>query len=477
MAATPITFTAVQDASASSATPTTNNGTLANFWTDGSPTVKAAIAFNVTGLGSTPAAQAILKVYGASANSGGYTVSSYPDTDWSETGFTYQYYTDDPIKEGPVVGKSGAVAAGAWTSVDVTSLVQGDGLVSFMLNATNTTSTKYSSRESGATTAPQLVVTPAGTTPTPTPTPTPTATPTPPPSSDPVIAAAGDIACDPSSAAFNFGNGNGSSCRQLATATLINGIPNLRAVLALGDNQYYCGGLSAFQQSYDKSWGAFKAITKPAIGNHELLTSGGTGCDSSNLNGAGYFNYFGAAAGTPGQGWYSYDVGAWHLIALNSNCSMAGGCGATSTQGKWLANDLAAHPNRCTLAYWHAPLYSQDTSGGHATTAVKPLWDQLLASGVELVLNGHSHNYERYRALNSTGGATAGGIVEVIAGTGGANHTPISTTITPTPLVANTNTFGALKLTLHAGSADGQFLPAQFSGNGTFTDSFSVACH
>src|SRR6266851_4853684 len=161
---------------------------------------------------------------------------------------------------------------------------------------------------------------------------------------DPVIATAGDIACDPSNSNFNGGNGAANSCRQMYTSNLLVGA-NLAAVLDLGDNQYYCGGYQAFLQSYGPSWGRVKSITYPAVGNHEYLTSGGTDCTPANAGAAGYFAYFGAAAGQPGQGYYSYDIGTWHIIALNSNCGNAGGCGATSPQGIWLANDLQTHAN------------------------------------------------------------------------------------------------------------------------------------
>ena len=209
---------------------------------------------------------------------------------------------------------------------------------------------------------------------------------------DPVVAAAGDIACDPSSSSFNAGNGSSSSCRQKYTSDLLVNA-GLSAVLALGDNQYYCGGYQAFLQSYDLSWGRVKSITRPAVGNHEYLTSGGTGCTSDNQGAAGYFNYFGAAAGNRGQGYYSYDIGTWHLIALNSNCGDAGGCSSSSPQGKWLEADLAAHSNFCTLAYWHIPLFS---SGGRAASNSKPFWQSLYNHNADLILSGHDHIYERF---------------------------------------------------------------------------------
>ncbi len=285
---------------------------------------------------------------------------------------------------------------------------------------------------------------------------------------DPVIAAAGDIACDPGSSSFNGGNGTSSSCQQKATAALLAG--GLAAILPLGDNQYYCGGLTAFNASYDLSWGAWKSITRPAVGNHEYLTSGGTGCDGTNSGAAGYFAYFGANAGQVGAGWYSYDIGAWHLIALNSNCGDAGGCSASSPQGKWLAADLAAHPTVCTLAYWHIPLFS---SGGRASSNSKSFWDQLYAAGADVILAGHDHTYERFARQTPTGVADATrGIREFIVGTGGANHTSFATTATNSE-VRNSSTYGVLRLTLHATSYDWQFAP---TAGASFTDSGSEAC-
>src|SRR5215471_9686761 len=159
--------------------------------------------------------------------------------------------------------------------------------------------------------------------------------------SDPIIAAAGDIACDPASSSFQNGNGTSTRCHQKSTSDLLLKT-DFADVLALGDTQYECGGYQAFLQSYDLSWGRVKSITHPVVGNHEYLSSGGTDCG---IDAAGYFNYFGAAAGNPSQGYYSYDIGTWHLIALNSNCSNVGGCGISSPQGQWLLADLAAHTN------------------------------------------------------------------------------------------------------------------------------------
>ena len=287
---------------------------------------------------------------------------------------------------------------------------------------------------------------------------------------DPTIAAAGDIACDPLSSNFNAGAGTGVNCAMRAVSNLMFG-QNFAAVLPLGDTQYFCGGLSDFQTSYDLSWGRLLPLTHPVVGNHEYVTTGGTGCDPSG-NASGYFSYFGSRAGTIGQGYYSFDVGSWHLIALNSNCNNVGGCGTTSPQGRWLAADLAAHRNTCTLAYWHIPLFS---SGGRAAANTQSIWQQLYAAGVDVVLNGHDHIYERFAPQTPAAIADpARGIREFIVGTGGANHTALET-IAANSELRNTNTYGILKLTLHASSYDWQFVPAP--GTGTFTDSGSQACH
>ena len=287
---------------------------------------------------------------------------------------------------------------------------------------------------------------------------------------DPVIAAAGDIACDPSNSNFNGGNGASNSCRQLYTSNiLVNANP--AAVLDLGDNQYYCGGYQAFLQSYGLSWGRVKSITHPAVGNHEYLTSGGTDCNAANAGAAGYFNYFGAAAGQQGQGYYSYDIGTWHIIALNSNCGDAGGCGATSPQGIWLANDLRTHPNFCTLGYWHIPLFS---SGGRANNNSKNFWQLLYDNNADLILSAHDHTYERFAAQTPSGTLDGTrGIREFIVGTGGANHTSF-VTVAANSEVRNADTFGVLELTLHPASYDWQFVP---EAGKTFTDSGTTVCH
>ncbi len=158
------------------------------------------------------------------------------------------------------------------------------------------------------------------------------------PSLGPLVLAAGDIA-----SCTNDGDE--------ATAALI--LPTDGTVLALGDNAYETGTLDEFNNCYGPSWGKFKDRTHPVPGNHEYLMP----------DAAGYYAYFGRAAGDPAQGYYSFDLGTWHIVALNSNCAYVGGCHAGSPQEQWLRDDLAAHPAQCTLAYWHHPLFSSGKFG------------------------------------------------------------------------------------------------------------------
>jgi hypothetical protein len=294
---------------------------------------------------------------------------------------------------------------------------------------------------------------------------------TPQPGTDPVLAAAGDIACDPLNANFKGGAGTTNSCRQMAVASRILADPAISAVAALGDVQYYCGGLAAFNASYDPSWGRFKAITHPAIGNHEYLTSGGTdatGCDPTG-NAAGYYSYYGAAAGDPGKGYYSYDLGSWHVIALNTNCSNVGGCGSGSPQETWLRQDLAQHPAACTVAYFHIPLWS---SGGRAAPNSRTFVTDLYQAGAELVLTGHDHIYERFAPQNPSGNPDPNGLRAFVVGTGGANHTTIAT-IAANSAYRDPSTFGFLRLTLRQGSYAWTFV----TESGALVDSGTGSCH
>jgi len=303
------------------------------------------------------------------------------------------------------------------------------------------------------------------------------------PNAEPVVGAAGDIACDPASPAYNNGVGTDTDCKAAATAGLLTG---LDAVLPIGDDQYDCGGVSAFQQSYGPTWGVKKSITYPVPGDKDYETSGGTGCPAT--AGAGYEQYFSSSGGpfgspvpaavnvNPATGYYSYNLGSWHIIALNTApCGLDNPsfCAAGSAQDQWLQNDLSSSTALCTLAYFQNPRWaSNGTSGGSAD--YQQLWQDLYRGGADVVLNGDSHWYERFAPLNSSGAVdNTFGVREFIVGTGGAGlDTPGAQR--PGSQVLNATTHGVIKLTLHGSSYGWQF---SNDGESAFTDSGSANCH
>jgi Calcineurin-like phosphoesterase len=274
---------------------------------------------------------------------------------------------------------------------------------------------------------------------------------------DPVLVGAGDIALCRSPEAV---------ARVEATAALLAAelLANSGVTVAtFGDNAYPKGAATDFAECYDPFWGQFKERTRPSPGNHEYETPGASG----------YFNYFGAAAGDPNEGYYSYDLGSWHVISLNSNCSsVPGGCAAGSPQEQWLREDLAAHSNTCTLAYWHHPRFSSGFHGDE--TSVAPFWDALYQAGADVVLNGHDHNYERFAPQNPGGQADpTQGIREFVVGTGGAEFRSIEG-IKPNSESQIADTIGIIKMTLHPDGYDWQFLTAPV---GAVEDTGSARCH
>jgi hypothetical protein len=253
--------------------------------------------------------------------------------------------------------------------------------------------------------------------------------------------------------------GDIASCnwtRDEATAALLDGMEGL--VLTLGDNAYSSGTALQFANCYDPTWGRHKARTRPSAGNHDFETAGG----------AGYFGYFGAAAGPAPQGWYSFDYGGWHLVALNSNCAAIGGCGRTSPQGLWLAADLAAHPSRCTLAYWHHPRFA--SSSGHGSSILtRDLWAILQERAADVVLVGHDHNYERFARQDAFGAADPLGMREFVVGTGGAGLYAMGAP-EPNSEVRDDTSYGVLSLDLAPDAYAWRFHPAPSVG-GSSSDS------
>jgi hypothetical protein len=270
-------------------------------------------------------------------------------------------------------------------------------------------------------------------------------------------------------AAVLVGAGDIASCnytRDSATARLLGRMPG--TIFTLGDNVYPNGTAKQFRNCYDPTWGKYKKRTRPTAGNHDYYTAGARP----------YFDYFGGRAGRPSRGYYSYKRGRWHIVALNSNCNEVGGCGRRSPQGRWLRNNLANHTARCTLAYFHHPLFA---STGAASAEVRPFWKILYNHDADVILSGHAHYYERF-APQRPGGTKdlSRGIREFVVGTGGAAPLqPMSS-----PRAANSQVdsekapgktaYGVLKLGLFSGGYAWKFRPV---AGESFTDSGNDQCH
>jgi hypothetical protein len=258
---------------------------------------------------------------------------------------------------------------------------------------------------------------------------------------DPVVVGAGDIAlCSMVESAY--------------TAALIGNIDG--DVLTFGDNTQLDGTAEEFVHCYGPTWGQYKDRTHPTPGNHDYHTT----------DAIAYFDYFGPAAGEVGKGYYSFDIGNWHLIALNSEIDTS----LNSPQVQWLNSDLLHHRNDCILAYWHRPLFTSAQDNSLLSLGV--IWDTLYRYGVDVVLNGNSHMYERFAPQNPEGVADPNGIRQFVVGTGGGayfdDYSPIQNSE-----VANNQTYGVIKLTLHQYSYDWEFIPIEGQ---IFSDSGSTVC-
>jgi hypothetical protein len=464
----------IADAQVQADFPSTNYGRETTLRIDNSPVANGYLKFDVSGVTVT---KATLRLFARTTTTTAVTVSSVADNTWTETGITYS----NAPAIGAQVGTTGALTAGTWATADLTSAVKGNGTYSFALKTTSTSSRSFDSKEganppqlvieTGTTTTTPTTTTPTTTTPTTTTptTTTPTTTTPPPPSGDPVVVVGGDVACAPTDANYNGGSGVPSYCHMKTTAGLISQI-NPSHLLMVGDGQYNSGSLSNYQSSYDPAWGQHKAKTNPAVGNHDYGTSGA----------GGYFSYFGHAA-SPQQsgcvkdclGYYSFDVGAWHLVNINSECSRlngGAGCAVGSPQETWLKNDLAAHSNACTIVFDHRPRWS---SNSFASADIAPLVSDMDAAHVDLLLSGHSHSYERFAPQNASGGSSSTGVRQFVVGTGGAFFTGFST-IVPNSQVHKSNIFGVMKLTLHSNSYDWSFVADPST---PYSDSGTGSCH
>ena len=265
------------------------------------------------------------------------------------------------------------------------------------------------------------------------------------------------------------GAGDISSCKDpegaRATAKLVEKIPG--TVFAAGDLAYEKGSAEEFKNCYDPTWGRFKERTRPALGNHEYVDP----------TARAYFEYWGAQAGPAGKGYYSYDLGAWHIVVLNTNCDARGlgGCGQGSQQETWLREDLTKHPNACVLAYGHHALFSSGILKRHAVhPELKQLWRDLYDAHGDLVLAGHEHSYERFAPQDPEGKADPEhGIREIVAGTGGRSLDLLGFA-TPNSEIRHWGTYGVLKLTLSPGKYTWEFIPEEGKA---FRDSGGGVCH
>lgn len=255
------------------------------------------------------------------------------------------------------------------------------------------------------------------------------------------ITAAGDIAP------------HGSPGASIDTAKLISNL-NPNAVLPLGDNQYDVGAYTEYLASYNQSWGLFKPVTHPVPGNHEWDDPAGPE--------AGYKKYFGAAAQPHGTTYYSYNLGGWHLIALDSELSVSTG----SAEYNWLQNDLANDGHQCELAYWHEPRFGHNDDGSKA-----PLWNLLFADDATVVLNGHEHNYQRYAPMTPTGVSSNAGIREFVVGTGGKSHSALGSYHSNLQALDETH-YGVLYMSLRSTSYIWKFIAT----GGAVIDHGSTVC-
>jgi hypothetical protein len=286
------------------------------------------------------------------------------------------------------------------------------------------------------------------------------------------IAAAGDIACRPDGVRFD--GANPSACQFRATASAIEAeidAGTVQAVIPLGDTQYGSGAPAEYADGYDPTWGTFKAVTHPVVGNHEWRTA----------TAGGFFDEFSPT--TPdialGRYYYSFELGAWHVIVLDSDCAdlpgptwnPTDGCVPGSPQMRWLRKDLAASTQLCTLAAWHHPVFSSAESGFNPTTL--PFWRALFDGGADVVLNGHRHVYERFAPQRPDGTAQPHGIVEFVVGTGGDDHGVLQPTMAANEVVRDNASFGYLRLTLSSTGYSFSFVPV----TGAFEDSGQGTCH
>ena len=428
------------DAYVSSASSGSNFGTSSVLNVDAKPKERTYLKFDIALPSGAVMTGATLRLYTTSASTGtGFRVHGVADTSWTETGIT----AGNAPALGSAIGDSGGWSTVGYKAVTIPVGSLRSGLTTLGASTTSKTAKSFQSRE--AANQPQLVVTytPPGPLPPPPP-------PPPPPGGTKLIMAAGDI--QPAGSAL-------SPTADILAASLPD------AILTLGDNQYEGGTLADYNAWYSQTWGRpeLKARTYPTPGNHER---------GSDVN-ANYCAYFqnganGAAAVDPcpgGRAYYSYELGAWHMVALDSS-----GGTIDSAELQWLASDLAAHNAKCTLAYWHHARYS---GGPHGNNTLGNVWATLMGAGVDVALVGHDHNYQRFAPMNNIGGVDLiNGVREFVVGTGGRSHYTVSPVTGQE--ATNADTYGVLRMTLGDDSYGWSFVPE--TGR-LFGDTGTGLCH
>lgn len=423
------------DARVQQSDPDTNYGEATTLRADGAgdSEIQSFLHFTVSGI-TSPIQSAQLRVYVNDNGTENGPAIYAADNHWAENAITWN---NRPALTSEAADNTGSLQPNSWVEYNVASLVSGDGTYTFALVADSNDGTVFSSRQGAQ--PPQLLLTLGdGSFPTVTPT----------------VATATATALSSGGEVIFVGAGDISTCNNdndELTAQLLDAIPG--TVFTTGDNAYDSGTYSEYLNCYEPTWGRHKNRTQPVPGNHEYHTDGA----------AGYFQYFNNI-----PAYYAYNLGSWRIYALNSEVDVS----ATSPQMLWLIADLAANPSQCALAYWHRPRWSSGTHHGNDQD-LQTLWQVLYQANVDLVLNGHEHNYERFAEMDADGFAVTPGLREIVVGTGGRNHYEFAAPL-PASEIRDSSTFGVLKLTLRPDGYDWEFVPVPGS---SFTDRGSTSCH
>jgi hypothetical protein len=400
---------------------------------DGAEAKRALVGFEVAGIpdGAT-IASAVLRLAVLDGSEQGGLISLV-DGPWTEAETTWASAPPIGAQIAPLV----APINGTVVEVDVTSAVVGNGRADFYISTESEDGIDVASRENPQA-PPTLVITLAG-------------------SgngagseTEAILVGAGDIAsCD---------SDGDEATAALLDEVVARGLETV--VFTAGDNAYESGSAASFTNCYEPSWGRHKGITRPSPGSRDYRTQGA----------AGYFGYFGEAAGNPAEGWYSYNLGGWHIVAINSNCTEVG-CEAGSPQEQWLREDLEDHSAACTLGYWHQPLFSSRSGG--TNPEMLPIFQAFYDADADVVVNGNDHFYERFLPQDPAGEEEDDGVTQFTAGTGGRSLDDFEGP-SPNSGVRFNETFGVLALTLYPGGYDWEFLAPP--GTTQFTDSGSAVC-